>query len=100
MQKDEKLSINKITNYQLFSNNCKLENNFSAGEINSLKAHMSNKGIIIQKADKGNTIVITDKEKYTEGVKRVISDSNKFVQLNITPKNTSNKFIFINITGL
>ena len=43
---------------------------------------MRNKDII-QKADKGNTVVITNKEKYIEGVKRVISDSNKFVQLNI-----------------
>ena len=43
---------------------------------------MRNKDII-QKADKGNTVVITNKEKYIEGVKHVISDSNKFVQLNI-----------------
>ena len=34
---------------------------------------MRNKNII-QKADKGNIVVITDKEKYTEGVKRAISD--------------------------
>ena len=46
---------------------------------------MRNKNIIIQKADKGNTVGITDKEKYIEDVKRAISDSNKFVQLNITP---------------
>ena len=45
---------------------------------------MRNKNII-QKTDKGHTVVITDKEQYIEVVKRVISDSNKFVQLNITP---------------
>ena len=56
-----------------------------AEEINSLKALIRNKHIIIQKADEGNTVVITDKEKYTEGVKCVISDLNKFIQLNITP---------------
>ena len=44
---------------------------------------MRNKNII-QKPDKGNTVGITDKEKYIEVVKRAISDSNKFVQLNIT----------------
>ena len=58
------------------SNNCKLkiiENNLSAEEINFLKALMRNKNII-QKADKGNIVVITDKEKYIEGVKRAISD--------------------------
>ena len=46
---------------------------------------MRNKDIIIQKAEKGNTVVITDKDKYNEGVKRAISDSKKFAQLNITP---------------
>ena len=50
---------------------------------------MRNKNIIIQKADKGNTVGITDKEKYIEDVKRAISDSNKFVQLNLHLANTS-----------
>ena len=49
--------------FQTFSDNCKFENNLSAEEINSLKAPMRNKNII-QKADKGNIGVITDKEKY------------------------------------
>ena len=46
---------------------------------------MRNKDIIIQKADEGNIVVITDKEKCIEGAKRSISDSRKFVRLNITP---------------
>ena len=66
-----------LSSFKLFSDNCKFENNLSAEEINSLKALMRNKDII-QKADKGNTVVITDKEKYIECVKRAISDSNKF----------------------
>ena len=45
---------------------------------------MRNQDNIIKKADKGNTVIITDKDKYIEGVKRAITDSNKFVQLNIT----------------
>ena len=54
---------------------------------------MRNKDIIIQKADKGNTVVISDKEKYIEGVKRSILDSNKFVQLNIRPGKCLNYII-------
>ena len=61
--------------FKLFSDNCKFEYNLSAEQINSLKALMRNKDIIIQKADKGNTVVITDKEKYIEEVKCAISDS-------------------------
>ena len=74
-----------LSSLKLFNGSCKFENNLSAEEISSLKALMRKKNIIIQKADKGNTIVITVKEKYIEGVKRAISDSNKFVQLDITP---------------
>ena len=47
-----------------FSDNCKFENNLSVEETKSLKAFMRNKDVIIQKGDKGNTVVITDKEKY------------------------------------
>ena len=80
-----KLKDIALSSFKLFSANCKSENNLSEEEINSLKALMRNKDITIQKADKDNTVVITDKEKYIEGVKRAISDSNKFVQLNIKP---------------
>ena len=46
-----------------------------------------------KKADKGSTVVKTDKEKYIKGVKRAISDFNKFVQLNITPDKYLNYII-------
>ena len=75
-----KLKDIALSSFKLFSENCKVENNLSTDGINSLKALKRNKNIT-QKADKGNTIVITDKEKYIEGVKRAISESNKFVQL-------------------
>ena len=35
---------------------------------------MRNKNIIFRKGDKGNTFVISGKEKYIEDVKRAISD--------------------------
>ena len=58
--------------FKLLSNKFIFENNLSAEEINSLKALTRNKNVIIQKADKGNTVVITDKEKHIEGVKRAM----------------------------
>ena len=88
-----KLKDIALSSFKLFSDNCKFEYNLSAEEINSLKALMRNKDILIQKADKGNTVVITDKDKYIQGVKRAISDSNKFVQLNITPDKYLNYII-------
>ena len=68
--------------FKLLSDNCKFENNLSSEETNSLKSLMRNKNIT---ADQGNTFVITDIEKYIEGVKFAISLFNKFVEQNITP---------------
>ena len=64
-------SLDPVT---ILSDNCKFENNLSSEEINSLKVLMRNKNIIFRKGDKGNTFVISGKEKYIEGVKRAISD--------------------------
>ena len=64
-----KTKLKDIAVFQRFSDNCKFENNLSVEEINLFKALMRNKNIIIQKVDKGNTIVV---EKYIEGVKRAI----------------------------
>ena len=55
-----KLKDMTLPSFKICSDNCKSENNLSAEEINSLKALMRSKSIIIQKADKGNTVVIMD----------------------------------------
>ena len=59
-----------------------------------LKVLIRNKNTI-QKGDKGNKVVITDKEKYTEGVKKAISEYDKFFQLNITPHKCVNYIIIL-----
>ena len=61
-----KLKDMALPSFKLFSDNCKFENNLSAEETNSFKALMGNKDIVIQKVDKGNRVVITDKDKYIE----------------------------------
>ena len=42
-----------------------------------------NNDIIIQKADKGNTVVIIDKDAYKTKMKSLISDPSKFKKLDI-----------------
>ena len=66
-----KLKDIALSSFKLSSDNWKFENNLSAEEINLLKALMRNKDII-QKADKGNAVIITDQERYIEGLKRAI----------------------------
>ena len=74
----------------VLNDNCKYENNLSSEELSSLKTLMRNKNIVIERADKGNTVVIIDKDKYIQGVKKVISDSSKFIPLNIPPEDYIN----------
>ena len=57
-----KLKDIALPSFKLFSDNYKFENNLSAEEINWPKALMRNKDTTIQRADKGNTVVVTDKD--------------------------------------
>ena len=88
-----KLKDIALSSYKLLNDNCKYENNLSSEELSSLKTLMRNKNIVIQRADKGNTVVIIDKDKYIQGVKNVISDSSKFIPLNIPPEDYINYIV-------
>ena len=39
------------------------------------------KDLVIQKADKGKTVVIIDRTKYLEGIKPLLSDCNNYFTL-------------------
>ena len=67
-----------MPSYKLLNDNCQYENNHSSEELSYLKTL-----IVIQKAGKGNTVVLTDKEKYIQSIKNVMSDSSKFIPLHI-----------------
>ena len=88
-----KLKDIALSSYKLLNDNCKYENNLSSEELSALKTLMRNKNIVIQIADKGNTVVIMDKEKYIQGVKNVISDSSKFIPLKIPPEDYINYIV-------
>ena len=61
----------------------KVDKNLSEAESIALKNLIERKDIVIQKADKDNTVVITDRTKYLEGIKSLLSDSSKFMPLPI-----------------
>ena len=56
----------------------KVQKKFSEAESIALKNLIERKDLVIRKADKGNTVVITDRTKYLEGIKSLFSDSSKF----------------------
>ena len=49
-----------------------LEENLSKKELESLKNHSKNPDIVIQKSNKGNSVVILDKEVYLEKMKEML----------------------------
>ena len=55
--------------------------NLSETKLQALNSLLQNKGIIIQKADKGNTIVVIHKDAYQKKMKAIISDHSKFEKL-------------------
>ena len=55
----------------------------SEAESIALTNLIERKDIVIQKAGKGNTVVITDRTKFLEGIKYLLSDSIKLMPLPI-----------------
>ena len=53
----------------------------------------SNNNIIIQKADKGNSVVIIDRNSYVNKMENLLSDTTKFVKIEFNPKHKVNKEI-------
>ena len=49
-------------------------------EFLALKGLSSNKDVILQKADKGNSAVLVNKANYTKRMKELLSDVSKFEQ--------------------
>ena len=61
----------------------KVEKKLSEAEFLALKNLIKHKDLVIQKTDKRNTVVITDRTKYLEEIKSFLLDSSKFMQLPI-----------------
>ena len=61
----------------------KVNTNLTEAESKGLKELIRRKDLVIQKADKGSTVVITNRENYLKGIKSLLSDNTKFIPLNI-----------------
>ena len=60
----------------------------SKGEFDALKSQ--NNQIVIQKSDKGNSIVIVDRDKYIEKMENFLSDQSKFQETALKDDNFLN----------
>ena len=62
----------------------------SKKEFVTLKNLSQNKQIVIQKSDKGNSIVIVDRDKYTERMENFLKGQNKFQKIALKDDNFLN----------
>ena len=65
--------------------------NLSPEEYDAFVNLNNNKGLIIQKADKGNTVVSLDHSSYITQIEELLSDKSKFVKVNFNLKHKVNK---------
>ena len=72
-----------LSSYESFSSDQSPSENLTASEFKALRHLSKNKNIVIQKADKGNTIVILDKISYMSAIEEILNDHTKFSNLDI-----------------
>ena len=71
------------TSYQNFSRDREPAKNLTSSEFKALKRLSKNKDIVIQKTDKGNTVVILAKCSYVSAIEEILNDNSKFSKLDI-----------------
>ena len=76
----KKICLSSFENFKF-----KDELNITSHELKALKDLSSRKGIIIQKTDKGNSVVILNKREYIEKMTEMLLDIDKFKKLNVKP---------------
>ena len=67
-----------LSSHESFSRDESSSENLTESEFKALRHLSKNKNIVIQKADKGNTIVILDKISYIRAIEEILNDHTKF----------------------
>ena len=76
------------SSFRTYSN--KVPQHLSKGKFDSLRKLSHNKQIVFQKSDKGNSIVIVDRDKYIEKMENFLSDQSKFQKIALKDDNFLN----------
>ena len=81
-----------FSSFDTFKKN-KPKSNLSETELKALNAMLQNTDVIIQKTDKGNTIVVIDNDANKKQMKASMSDRSKFVKLDIRKEKHLNSIL-------
>ena len=77
-----------LSSFRTYNNN--VPQHLSKGEFDALINLSQNKQIVIQKSDKGNSIVIVDRDKYIGKIEKFLSDQSKFQKTVVKDDNCLN----------
>ena len=78
-----KVDIKKVAFSSFNRYNFLKELNLSKPEFQALKKLKSNRDIIIHKSDKGNSVVIVDRDDYLKRLSDMVADESKFEKINV-----------------
>ena len=63
--------------------NANVPQNLSDEELEALDRLSKNKNLLVQKADKGNSVVLVGRDVYTKHMENILKDNNKFEKVDI-----------------
>ena len=72
-----------LSSYESFSSDRSPSEKLTVSQFKALRYLSKNQNIVIQKADKGNTIVILNKISYISTIEEILNDHTKFSNLDI-----------------
>ena len=72
-----------------------MENNLPKAEFDALKSLIRNKELIIQKSDKGNTVVLLNREGYISKMKLILPNTSKFKKIQVDDMKVLNHLIYM-----
>lgn len=75
----KEVAISSFYNFNYSHNN--KDNSLSSEEFSALETLGGKRDLIIQKSDKGNSVVLLDRNVYLERMEQIVSDTNKFLLL-------------------
>ena len=82
-----------FTSYSVINKDNSLPSNLCKVQFESLCKLKNENNLVIQKADKGNTIVILDKDSYLKSVETLLKDSSKSKNIPVAPDKNLNYII-------
>ena len=63
--------------------NANVPQNLSDEELEALDRLSKNKNLLVQKTDKGNSVVLVGRDVYTKHMENILKDNNKFEKVDI-----------------